>query len=65
MKSTTVTAKQSFLGILNSFQNSDQMNAKDLSKIEIVEKMKLQNTVGKKIITLTRIKRMLLIEKAG
>ena len=41
------------------------MNAKDLSKIEIVEKMKLQNTVGKKIITLTRIKRMLLIEKAG
>ena len=40
------------------------MKAKDLSGIAIVKRMKLRNTVGKQIITLTGISRKLLTEKA-
>ena len=41
------------------------MNTKDLSGIAIVVRMKLLNTAGKQIITLTGIRRKLLIGKAG
>ena len=39
------------------------MNAKDLSGIAILIRMKLQNIVGKQITPLTRIRRKLLIGK--
>ena len=42
-----------------------QMNTKDLSKIAIVKRIKLQNSFGKQIITLAGIRRKLLIGKAG
>ena len=45
--------------------NRVQMNTKDLSGIAIVIKMKLLNTAGKQITTLTGIRRKLLIGKAG
>ena len=45
--------------------NRVQMNTKDLSGIAIVIRMKLLNTAGKQIITLTGIRRKLLIGKAG
>ena len=41
------------------------MNTKDLSGIAIVIRMKLLNTAGKQITTLSGIKRKLLIGKAG
>ena len=41
------------------------MNAKDLSGIAIMIRMKLLNTAGKQITTLTGIRRKLLIGKAG
>ena len=41
------------------------MNTKDLSGIAIVIIMKLLNTAGKQITTLTGITRKLLIGKAG
>ena len=41
------------------------MNTKDLSGIAIVIRMKLLNTAGKQITTLTGIRRKLLIGKAG
>ena len=41
------------------------MNAKDLLGIAIVVRMKLLNTAGKQITTLTGIRRKLLIGKAG
>ena len=42
-----------------------QMNIKDLSGIAIVIRMKLLNTAGKQITTLTGIRRKLLIGKVG
>ena len=45
--------------------NHIQMKTKDLSGIAIVIRMKLLNTVGKQITTLTGIRRKLLIWKAG
>ena len=41
------------------------MKAKDLSGIAIAKRMKLRMSVGKQITTLTRIRRKLLIRKAG
>ena len=41
------------------------MNTKDLPGIAIVIRMKLEDTVGKQITTLTGIRRKLLIGKAG
>ena len=41
------------------------MNAKDLSRIAIVKRMKLQNIVGKQTATLAGIRRKLLMKKAG
>ena len=40
------------------------MNTKDLSKIAIVKRMKLRNSVEKQIRTLARVGRKLLIGKA-
>ena len=65
MKLTAVTVKQFTLVNLNSLQNRVQMNTKDLPGIAIVIRMKLLNTVGKQITTLTGIRRKLLIGKAG
>ena len=48
-----------------SYKNRVQMNTKDLSQIAIVIRMKLLNTAGRQIITLTRIRRKLLLGKAG
>ena len=63
MKLTVVTVKQFTWVNLNGIKNCVQMNTKDLSMIMI--RMKLLNTAGKQIITLTGIRRNLLIEKAG
>ena len=41
------------------------MNIKDLPRIAIVKRMKLQNTVGEQITTSGGIRRKLLIGKAG
>ena len=41
------------------------MNTKDLSGIEIMIRMKLQNIIVKQITTLTGMRRKLLIRKAG
>ena len=41
------------------------MNTKDLSEIAFEIRMKLLNATGKQITTLTRIRRKLLIGKAG
>ena len=41
------------------------MNTKDLSGIAIFIRMKLEKTVGKKLRTLAKIRRKLLIGKAG
>ena len=65
LKLTVVTVKQSNSVNLNGLQNGLQMNAKDLSGIAIVIRMKLLNTAGKQITTLTGIRRKLLIGKAG
>ena len=65
MKLTVVTVKEFTLGNLNGLKNRGQMNTKDLSGIAIVIRMKLINTAGKLIITLTGIKRKLLIGKTG
>ena len=65
MKLTVVTVKELTLGNLNGLKNRGQMNTKDLSGIAIVTRMKLLNTAGKLIITLTGIKRKLLIGKTG
>ena len=59
MKFTVVTANQSVSVNLYGLQNCVQMNTKDLLGIEIVIRIKLQNTVGK------QIRRKLLIGKAG
>ena len=45
--------------------NHVQMNTKDLLGIAIVIRMKLLNTAGKQITTLTGTRRKLLIGKAG
>ena len=45
------------------FGESKRSNKEDRSKNAIVKRMKLLNTVGKKITTLTGIKRKLLIGK--
>ena len=60
-------ARVSFLTKLqpSDLQNRVQMNTKDLSGIAIVIRTKLQNTVGKQIITLAEIRRKLLIGKTG
>ena len=50
---------------LKSLSNRDQMKTKNLSKITIVKRMTLINTVGKKIITSSEIKRKFLIGNAG
>ena len=50
---------------LNGLENRVQMNTRDLPGIAIVIRMKLQNTVGKQITTLTGIKRKFLIGKVG
>ena len=63
MKLAVVTAKH--FTSLNLKRLSDQMNAKDLSKVAIVKIMKLGYTVGKKITIFAGIKRKLLIGKAG
>ena len=65
MKLTVVTVKQFTLVNLNDLYNRDQMNTKDLSEIAFEIRMKLLNTTGKQITTLTRIRRKLLIGKAG
>ena len=65
MKLTVVTVKEFTLGNLNGLKSRGQMNTKDLSGIAIVVRMKLINTAGKLIITLTGIKRKLLIGKTG
>ena len=65
MKLTVVTVKQFTLVNLNGLENRVQMKTKDLSRIAIVIRMKLLNTTGKQIITLTGIRRNLLIGKAG
>ena len=65
MKLTVVTVKQSTSVNLNGLQNRVQMNAKDPSGIAIVIRMKLLNTAGKQITTLTGIRRKLLIGKPG
>ena len=57
MKLTIVTATESTLENLNDLSNRVQMNTKDPSEIVIVKKMKLQNTVGKHITTVARIRR--------
>ena len=41
------------------------MNMKGLSGIAIVIRMKSQNTIGKQITTLVRIRRKMLIGKSG
>ena len=63
MKLTVVTVKQFTLVNLNGLSNRVQMNTKHLSGIAIVIRMKLLNTAGKQIITLTGIRRKLLIGK--
>ena len=65
MKLTVVTVKQFTLVNLNGLENRVQMNTRDLSGIAIVIRMKLLKTAGKQIITLTGIRRKLLIRKAG
>ena len=65
MKLTVVTGKQFTSVNLIGLQNSIQMNKKDLSRIAIVKRIKLQNNVGKQITTLAEIRRKLLIRKAG
>ena len=65
MKLTVVTVKQFTLVNLNGLENRVQMNTTDLSGIATVIRMKLLNTAGKQIITLTGIRRKLLIGKAG
>ena len=50
---------------LNGLWNRIQMNTKDLSGIAIMIRIKLLNTAGKQITTLTGIRRKLLIGKAG
>ena len=65
MKLTVVTVRQSTSVNLNGLLNRFQKNTKDLSGIAIVIGMKLLNTAGKQIITLTRIRRKLLTGKAG
>ena len=41
------------------------MNTKDLSGIAVVKRMKLRNIIGKQITTLARVRKKLLIGKAG
>ena len=41
------------------------MNKQGMSRITIVMRMKLENTVGKQITTLAEIRRKLLVGKAG
>ena len=50
---------------LNSLKNIIHINKKNLSGIETVKRVKLQNTVGKQILTLAQIRRKLLIVKEG
>ena len=65
MKLTLVIAKQSTSVNLNSILNCVQINTRDMPGIAIVERIKLQNTVGKQITTLAGIRRILLMRKAG
>ena len=57
MKLTVVTVKQFTLVNLNGLQNNVQINTKDLSVIAILIRMKLLNTDGKQIATLTGIRK--------
>ena len=65
MKSTVITAKQFTLDNINGLSNRVHMNTKYLSGIPIVIGMKLLKSARKQIITLTGIRRKLLIWKAG
>ena len=62
MKLNIVTEKQPALVNLNS---RVPMNTKDLSGIATVKRIKLQNTVGKQITTLSGISRKLMKGKSG
>ena len=62
MKLNIVTEKQPALVNLNS---RVPMNTKDLSGIATVKRIKLQNTVGKQITTLSGISRKLIIGNSG
>ena len=65
MKVIEVNEKQSTSVSLIGVLNCGQVNTKDLSKMTIMKRMKLQSTVGEQITTLTRIRRKLLIRKAS
>ena len=62
MKLNIVTEKQPALVNLNSHV---PMNTKDLSGIATVKRIKLQNTVGKQITTLSGISGKLMIGNSG
>ena len=62
MKLNIVTEKQPALVNLNS---RVPMNTKDLSGIATVKRIKLQNTVGKQITTLSGISGKLMIGNSG
>ena len=62
MKLNIVTEKQPALVNLNS---RVPMNTKDLSGIATVKRIKLQNTVGKQITTLSGISRKLMVGNSG
>ena len=65
MKVIEVNEKQSTSVSLIGVLNCGKVNTKDLSKMTIMKRMKLQSTVGEQITTLTRIRRKLLIRKAS
>ena len=60
----TICEQSTFVN-LNVQQTGDLMNPKNLSKIVIMKRIKLQNTVGKRITALSEIKRKLLTGKPG
>ena len=62
MKLNIVTEKQPALVNLNS---RVPMNTKDLSGIATVKRIKLQNTVGKQITTLSGISGKLMVGNSG
>ena len=62
MKLNIVTEKQPALVNLNS---RVPMNTKDLSGIATVKRIKLQNTVGKQITTLSGISGKLMLGNSG
>ena len=62
MKLNIVTEKQPALVNLNS---RVPMNTKDLSGIATVKRIKLQNTIGKQITTLSGISGKLMVGNSG